>query len=80
VIIHPYIDSNRYHRRFLSQFDTQFLEQAKAVYRDPSQNRMSLLEIGKLYMAHIIDEDGEGWYRVRAKQLVDKRVSTTPVP
>lgn len=41
---------------------------------------MSLLIIDRTYIAHVFEDDGEGWYRVKARELIDRqvgRISTT---
>lgn len=35
---------------------------------------VSLLEIGSFYLAHVVEEDGQGWYRVKAVDLIDANV------
>lgn len=52
---------------------TQFQEEAHALYMD--KRPVLLPEIGEIYLTHIADEDGQGWYRVKASDLLDSNVT-----
>lgn len=39
-----------------------------------SQKPMSLLVIGQVYVARVVEDGEEGWYRIRAKELIDREV------
>ena len=51
------------------------MEEVESVYGN--EKPMCLLVMDDIYLAQVFDEDGPGWYRVRAKELLDRNVSTT---
>lgn len=49
------------------------MEEVECVYEN--EQPMSLLVMDDIYLAQVTDEDGPGWYRVRAKELLNRNVS-----